>query len=45
MSRFGQATGARIGRAAKQRMEFEMLAVIYKNHIVLQNKLFHGVFM
>lgn len=45
MPRAGQATGARTGRAAEQRVEFEVPAVIYKHHIVLHNKLLHGAFI
>lgn len=45
MPRVGQVTRARIGRAVKQRMKFKMLAVIYKLHIVLQNKLLYGGFI
>lgn len=41
----GRVARAHIGRAVKQRMKFKMLAVIYKFHIVLQNKLLYSVFM
>lgn len=45
MPRVAQVTRAHIGRAVKQRMKFKMLAVIYKVHIVVQNKLLSGGFI
>lgn len=41
----GKVSRAHIGRAVKQRMKFKMLVVIYKLHIVLQNKLLFGGFI